>query len=93
MNDYKILQSIISKDGKGLSRLRGVTLKEMSESTGLSLSKVKQSKDLLISNGYIAEGVTKVRAKTYYITNDGINELKDVKRKVTSQNNGGKMNG
>ena len=79
MNDYKILQAIISRDDKtkGITKINGTTINEIVEKTGLSIRKVRDTKEKLIKLGFIKEGIKIVNQKTFLITKLGLEELKD----------------
>ena len=79
MNDYKILQAIISRDDKtkGITKINGTTINEIVEKTGLSVRKVRETKEKLIKLGFIKEGIKIVNQKTFLITKLGLEELKD----------------
>ena len=79
MNDYKILQAIISREDKtkGITKINGTTINEIVEKTGLSIRKVRDTKEKLIKLGFIKEGVKIVNQKTFLITKLGLEELKD----------------
>lgn len=81
-NDYKILQSLVGKDGKGMSKIRGLTCKNISETTKLSVAKIKGTIKVLLELQLVSEGVMKVRAKTYYINERGIEVLRDIKKQT-----------
>ena len=79
MNEYKILQAIISRDykTKGITKINGTKINEIVEKTGLSIRKVRDTKEKLIKLGFIKEGVKIVNQKTFLITKLGLEELKD----------------
>lgn len=79
MNDYKILQAIISREDKtkGITKINGTTINEIVEKTGLSVRKVRDTKEKLIRLGFIKEGIKIVNQKTFLITKLGLEELKD----------------
>lgn len=79
MNDYKILQAIISREDKtkGITKINGTTINEIVEKTGLSVRKVRDTKEKLIKLGFIKEGIKIVNQKTFLITKLGLEELKD----------------
>lgn len=79
MNDYKILQAIISREDKtkGITKINGTTINEIVEKTGLSVRKVRDTKEKLIKLGFIKEGVKIVNQKTFLITKLGLEELKE----------------
>lgn len=91
INDYRILQAIILNPDKsdqtlphkkimvGNTVLNGKTKMDIMKITSLGRTKVNSTIKKLLELGYIAEGLMKARAKTYYITQEGKNELKRVK--------------
>lgn len=84
-NDYKILQSFVGRDGKGMSKIRSLTCKNVSEITELSLVKVKNTVKILLELGLILNGIMRVRAKTYYISEKGIETLREIKRQTNTK--------
>lgn len=88
-NDYKILTRVFHSDGStGMTKLTGVTVKYLSEKTELSPSKIRMALSLLIEYGFIELGISKGRERTYYLTQDGFNEIK-LLTKTTILNNKG----
>ncbi|HID0768178.1 TPA: hypothetical protein ACXDAZ_002708 [Clostridium botulinum] len=82
-NDYRILACVVDKDkNRGLSLGRGSTLKQIVDKTGFSIVKVRNTIKILLQEGYIIEGVKKERAKSYCITKDGAEKLKELKTKI-----------
>ena len=83
-NDYKILKAIINKNDrtKGLTKINGTTLKEILDSTGLSRSKVRRTITAFIECNFIENGNSKVREKTYILTEDGFNELYNLTKNI-----------
>lgn len=82
-NDYKILECIIDKDkNRGLAIGRGSTKKQIAEKSGLSIVKVNNTIKVLLEEELIIEGVKKVRAKTYCISEKGINKLRELKTNI-----------
>jgi hypothetical protein len=83
-NDYKILESIVDREkNRGLAKGRGSTLKQIVEKTQFSDVKVRNTLKVLLELNYISEGVKKVKAKSYYLTEDGLRELVDLRKNIT----------
>ena len=82
-NDYKILHNFIKQNkvskGSGVTAMKGLTLKDIAEQTELSLIKVRKTIACFFEDAFIKEGIKKVRAKTYYISESGLKELKRIK--------------
>ena len=78
-NDYKILHNFKRRSkeskGAGVTALKGLTLKEIAIQTELSEIKVRKTIANFLVDKFIKDGIKKVRAKTYYISEDGIKEL------------------
>ena len=82
-NDYKILTCVVDKEkNRGLAIGRGSTLKQITEKTGFSSVKVRNTIKVLLEEELIIEGVKKVRAKTYCISQKGINKLKELQTNI-----------
>jgi len=82
-NDYKVMSRILNrKDDKGLSKTTGVTRSELKELTDLSYTKVGDALNLLIEYDFVSIGISKGRQKTYYLSINGLNELKSLTQKV-----------
>lgn len=82
-NDYKVLNSVIDTEtNTGISKLRGRTVVELSDSTGLSTSKTRSALKKLLDKEFVAKGIKRVKSETFYITAAGINELKDITKAV-----------
>lgn len=82
-NDYKILTCIVDKEkNRGLAIGRGSTLKQIIEKTGFSDVKVRSTIKALLEEELIVEGVKKVRAKTYCISQKGIKTLKKLQTNI-----------
>lgn len=81
--DYKVMTKILNrKENKGLSKQTGLTRKELQEATSLSYSKVRDALKSLIEYGFVDVGIAKGKERTYYLTMNGINELKDLSKSV-----------
>ena len=80
-NDYYILESILDKDdeNKGNIKTSGTTKKEILEKTKLSLSKVTVTLGILESHGFIENGLKVKNAKSYIVTEKGMEELLKMK--------------
>jgi predicted transcriptional regulator len=82
-SDYKVLNSILDLDTKrGLSKLRGTTIIELSELTGYSTTKVRNSIKILKEVGFVDNAVKRVRAEAYHITPEGLKELEMIGQSV-----------
>lgn len=82
-NDYKILTCIVDKEkNRGLAIGRGSTLKQIVEKTGFSEVKVRNTIKILLEEELIVEGIKRVRAKTYCISQKGINKLKELQTNI-----------
>ena len=73
-NDYAILRAI--RNAK--SELISITIKSLQEETKLSTVKIRKTLKLFLNEGYVKQGIPKIKAKTFYITQEGINKLKEV---------------
>lgn len=80
-NDYKILEAIIDKsdESKGIIKTKGTTKKEVLDKTQLSLSKVTITLGILESHGFIENGLKVKNAKSYILTEKGMEELLKMK--------------
>lgn len=80
-NDYKILEAIIDKsdEDKGIIKTKGTTKREILDKTQLSLSKVTVTLGILESHGFIENGLKVKNAKSYILTEKGMEELLKMK--------------
>lgn len=79
-NDYFILNKIVDVDNNlGSSKLRGITVVEIAETTNLSTTKVRNSIKKLIEAGFVDNAIKRVKSHTYHITEKGIQEIENVK--------------
>ena len=80
-NDYFILESILDKDDqdKGNIKTQGTTKKEIMDKTKLSISKVTITLGILESHGLIEHGLKVKNAKSYIVTEKGMEELLKMK--------------
>lgn len=81
--DYKVLGKILNrKEDKGLSKTSGVTRRELEKATGLSYTKIGDALKLLMELDFVSMGIAKGREKTYYLTVNGLEELKSITQKI-----------
>ncbi len=82
-NDYLVLNKIVDiETGKGISKLRGVTVVELSEITGFSTTKIRNSLKKLKDRGFIDFAIKRVRSDTFHITELGVKELESIGQPV-----------
>lgn len=74
-NDYKILMTLNSKEA--FSKLVGLTIKQIEQITSLSNNKIRTTLMVLNFMNYVKEGIAEHNAKTFYITQEGIDKLKE----------------
>lgn len=78
-NDYKVLSRMFDvKQNIGLSKIKGITRKSLTEKTGLSYTKVRMAVSLLMEYGFVDMGIAKGKEMTFYITEKGLLELKNI---------------
>lgn len=75
-NDYKMLYTLYEYGGT--TEMKSLTIQKLSGLTKLSESKIRISVREFKKLGYIREGAVQHNAKTYYITEDGINKVKEL---------------
>lgn len=75
-NDYKILSVLYQYECT--NELKSITINKINELSDLSVSKVRVSIKTFKNMDYIAEGVLQHKAKTYYITELGIEKLQQL---------------
>lgn len=79
-NAYKILQKIYNaKEKIGISEARGMTKDIIVERSGFSSSTVNRAIKVLLENGLIAEAIKQVNKNAYYVTEKGIERLKEMR--------------
>ena len=86
-NDFKILKSILNRGDKlkGLSIMNGTTIAEIVEKTGLSDKKVRITIKRFIELGYVTQGLSKVRTKTYLLTKEGLLVIKSIRKNILGE--------
>lgn len=79
-NDYKILKNIMDRkdETKGLSKNKATTVKEVCDKTGLSYNKVRLTLKNFLEDGFVGYGVALSKTKTFYVTEEGLIELKSL---------------
>ena len=84
LNDFAILLALLDPDDKsiGRSKIKGVTKSEVSIKSKFSIAKVGQVFKNFILLGYIEEGLRKGRAKTFFITNKGLEKISEFKEEI-----------
>lgn len=82
-NDYLVLNKIVDvENGIGISKLRGVTVVELSEITGFSTTKIRNTLKKLKEKGFIDFAIKRVRSDTFHITEAGVRELEAIGQPV-----------
>lgn len=85
ISDYEVLNSVIDRDnGRGMSKLRGITILELAEITNFSSTKVRNSIKKLLEKGFVDFAVKRVRSDAFHITENGINALKELGATIVS---------
>lgn len=78
-NDYKVLTCLF-KEG-AMSRVKSATVKQLKEGVDtssdkvISETKVRDALKILMEYDFVALGIADGRTKTYFITQEGLNEL------------------
>lgn len=82
-SDYKILNNVVDYErGVGDSKLRGTTVYEISETTGLSVAKIRRAMKKLLEKGFVDFSAKRGRAETFHITKAGLEEIESVGQSV-----------
>ncbi len=92
-NDYKILESLIERQCN--APVASLTIKQLINITGMSLSKVRSVIGKFLLMNFIQEGSKDGNNKTYFTTEDGVKHFKlvfgfndnDIKEIVEDFNN------
>jgi DNA-binding MarR family transcriptional regulator len=77
-NDYMIMN--ILYDNGCLSKMCSFTLQKISDTTNLSIYKIRDAMKLFINLGLVDEGARDVRAKTYFLSVKGRDIVEENKR-------------
>lgn len=81
-NDYKVMSKVLDRSGEtGISKTTGTTVSILAEKSNLSTTKVRDALNTLIEYGYIELGISKGRERTYFLTPNGMIELKSITQK------------
>lgn len=75
-NDVLILNQI--KKCGGINKLKSISIMTLVKCTGLSHTKIRGTIRVLLSDGYILDGLMQKNAKTYYITTKGLEVLNEL---------------
>lgn len=83
-NDFRILKSILDRGdkSKGLTMSNGTTIAEIVDKTSLSSKKVRLTIKKFIEAEYVTEGLSKVRTKTYILTQEGFSVIKKMRTNI-----------
>ncbi|GCD12585.1 hypothetical protein [Clostridium tagluense] len=83
-NDYKILKSVIDRNDekKGLCKINGTSINEIKLKTQLSDKKIRLAIKRFTEVGFISEGASIVRTKTYMLTEEGFTELNSLRLNI-----------
>lgn len=73
MNEYKILAYLYQNDYH--TELQSITIKELQKQTELSINKIREAIKKFKTMNYVSEGFMHHRAKSYYITKEGIDKV------------------
>lgn len=78
-SDFELLEVMVK--AKSFGPYQGLTIKELVEKSNYSHTKIRSSMRVLIANKYLQEGFMNRNAKTYYVTDEGIELMKDLSSK------------
>jgi DNA-binding PadR family transcriptional regulator len=82
--DYIVLAKIFdSKNDKGFSKATGSTIHDIKlrtdeTNTKISESKIRDALSSLLEYGYVEYGIKKIRQNTYFITAQGMDNLRKI---------------
>ncbi|WP_195966728.1 hypothetical protein [Clostridium sp. 1001283B150210_160208_E6] len=80
-NAFKILTVVGNKkDNIGLCEARGITKDLIVQKSGFSSSTVNRAIKVLLEHEFIAEAIMQVNKKAYYVTQKGINRIKEINK-------------
>lgn len=81
-NDFLILSCIGDKERNlGLCEARGMTRQMITDKSGLSMSTVIRSTNKLLEAGLIGNAIKQINTKAYYVTEYGIQRLKEINKR------------
>lgn len=75
-NDCKLLYTLYIEDC--VDAFQSITASNLCEITEFGGTKVRKTLNEFIEKGYVAEGLKKSQARTFYITERGISYLKEI---------------
>lgn len=73
-NDYKILEALIER--KCTAPVASLSISQLKNITGMSLSKIRSVKDKFLLMNFIQEGSKDGNNKTFYTTDEGLKHFK-----------------
>lgn len=74
--DYEILHFLIN--GEFYTEFKSCTIKIMIRELKFSESKIRLAINNFIKDGYVKEGIKQGKSKTYFITDKGLEELRNL---------------
>lgn len=74
--DLSIFEQLIKN--KKINEIKSASYNQIEQMTNLSISKIRQTIKKAIKDGFIKEGVKDGHKKRYYITEKGINTIKEL---------------
>ena len=81
VNDVKVLVSILDKEtGGGLTKVKGATIRDLTNRTGFSHTTVRQSISRFLDDSVVAEGLKRGNARTFYVNEKGLELMKELKK-------------
>ena len=83
-NDYDVLKAIINKNdrSKGMSKINGTTVKEITQKTSLCDKKVRQALKKFEIVGFVCKALKQGRADSFMLTEEGFLKLKNLKKNI-----------
>lgn len=83
-NDYKILKAIVDRGDrkKGMCKTNGTSIKEIIDKTELSDKKIRNTLKQFLDVGFISEGASVGKARTYMLTQEGFIELNNLRKNI-----------
>ena len=75
-NDYKVIITLYEHECT--TEMKSFTIKKLHDITDLSVNKIRDTIKSFLLKGYIAEGAAQHNAKTYYITQLGIQKINNL---------------
>lgn len=88
-NDYRVLREVLRYGS--LSKNKAISIKQMQPLVNLSYTKVNTAFKGLVEHGFVDMGIPNGRERTFYITENGINELNNLSIPVVDIKRGGNL--